>query len=659
MKISSNRQFRNYVISWFLVIAGLIISVGGYFIYQSVELYLYSSYKQEKKTLVQSLASLLDGKNFQRITKNRAKSQSASKALNNQLLNVAGLDNYNNHIFSVAINSEDQRLVYVTDTNKASHDLILVSSDIFEWVIALDPSGKPRFLENHQFSNRKSLVLNGKNLIAELSFVDSNYVLNLAGNELLRLEKEQPLKGTAKAKRIDINNRDIRTVDYSLNGINKKVFINFVAKGEVLHGLGTNFYAEPGLVNVLRRALSNSAGVNEFSITKEDKSEKYIYAPIKSGERTVGLLIMHINNLTQQKLQEGLLKPVIFGLSILTICWMFAAILFSRKITNPLDELTVAIARLVQNDFNFKLSPKKFGSFGFLANQFNTMLMRLHKSRTELIHLNKSYSRFVPHQLLKQLSAGGVKDIALGDCCERKMTVLFCDIRGFTSLSERMSPEANFKFINRYLNQIAPVINKHGGIIDKYLGDGIMALFPNGADDALQASIDMLSSLEKYNQKLRQNKLPTIEVGLGLQTGKTMLGTVGTSARMDATVISDTVNAAARVESMTKAFATKILITDETKKDLKDLSKYRIRYIAACHIQGKAKPVTLYEVFNNDSLSLQREKQQNQSVMIQAWKAYKDGDSARAIQLYQRQIEKSPHDKSLFALIERCQSGRL
>lgn len=324
-----------------------------------------------------------------------------------------------------------------------------------------------------------------------------------------------------------------------------------------------------------------------------------------------------------------------------------------------MEQLTLAISRLIQHDFNFKLSPKSFGSFGYLANQFNLMLVRLQKSRSELIQLNKSYSRFVPHQLLKQLTAGGVNDISLGDSCERNMTVLFCDIRGFTTLSETMSPAANFRFINRYLSQIAPVINKHGGIIDKYLGDGIMALFPNGADEALTAAIQMLESLDNYNKKLKQNKLPIIEVGLGLHTGKTMLGTVGTSSRMDATVISDTVNAAARVESMTKAFATKILITEETKKEIKDLSKYRMRYIATCQIQGKNRPVTLYEIFNNDSLSVQREKLNNQSVMIQAWKTYKNGDSALAIQMYQKLLEKSNHDKSLFALIERCQSGRL
>jgi two-component system sensor histidine kinase ChiS len=169
----------------------------------------------------------------------------------------------------------------------------------------------------------------------------------------------------------------------------------------------------------------------------------------------------------------------------------------------------------------------------------------------------------------------------------------------------------------------------------------------------------MLSSLAQYNKNFIENKLPSVELGLGLHTGKVMMGTVGTSSRMDATVISDTVNVASRVESMTKAFSTKLLITDETKQELANISQYKIRYIANCHVPGKTNKITLYEVFNNDPLSLQQEKLQNQPGMIKAWKIYKGGDKQQAIELYQKLIEKSPSDKSLFSLIERCQSGRL
>jgi len=239
------------------------------------------------------------------------------------------------------------------------------------------------------------------------------------------------------------------------------------------------------------------------------------------------------------------------------------------------------------------------------------------------------------------------------------MTILFCDIRGFTRLSESMPPQENFKFINRYLNIMVPVINKYGGTIDKYMGDGIMALFPNSADDALNAAVGMMESLNKYNRSLKAKNLPNLAIGLGLHTGRMMLGTVGTNSRMDVTVISDTVNAAARIEALTKTFKTPILISEETRLRLNTFDKRNLRFIATCFIQGKSQQMTIYEVFSQDPISLRNEKLENQTEMIKAWDFYKQGDSSRAINCYQKLMEKTPMDKPQFALIEVVQKGRL
>jgi len=640
-------------------VAGLIVAVGGYFIYQSIENYLFHSYKEEKKAFLVSVTKLLDENSFKKLASSASSKSSAHKDLNRKLLEVSKSDLYDNRLFTLAIDPKTEKLKYVTDSYVVNRELILVSNDSFEVQISKDDKGNLGLWDKDKLVNSIAFRRGNRTTTFLLKPDANGSTLEINGTQVLRLSGGSELSAKYKSIILNKQNTSFQSTRITIAREEQTISYRFIKANSSLHVNGNPFFAPTNLTSAIISIAKNNSATAELTLKNESGSSVYIYAPIKKAKQTIGVIVLQIGSSTQKQLQQGLLQPIIFGLSILAVCWMFASIVIARKITNPMEQLTLAIVRLIQQDFNFKLSPKNFGSFGFLANQFNMMLMRLQKSRTELIHLNKSYSRFVPHQLLKQLSAGGVNDISLGDSCEREMTVLFCDIRGFTSLSETMSPSANFRFINRYLSQIAPVINKHSGIIDKYLGDGIMALFPSGADDAVKASIEMLESLDKYNKKLKQNKLPIIEVGLGLHTGNTMLGTVGTSSRMDATVISDTVNAAARVESMTKAFATKILITEETKRALSDLSQYRIRYIASCRIQGKSKPVTLYEIFNNDSLSMQKEKLQNQSMMIQAWKAYKDGDSARAIQMYQRLIEKSPHDKSLFALIERCQSGRL
>lgn len=661
MQIKSNKQFRSYVISWFLAIVGVIVTIGGFGVYKSAESYQLSSFLRDKQAQVNIVANFIDGEQHYWIKDPRSLLKLDNQRLSHQFLNATKVEQGQQDFFSVNYDYHKKQFKYAIDHRVATEDLIQITTPEVELKLVKRGSNELKiYLSDVAY---QSLEVGTADQKTVLNLQKEDGVTRLLLDNEVVLEMEHANKFSAKfhGNLLDAEHPQTHTL-VKLSG-NKEIPVNFrfISKGGYLHIAGTELNVPKTLKNAMLSSLmSVESSAKGGVVDAEEYSSTYIFSPITNNKnKPNGVVVLQVTNSSLTKLGDEMLASMFLSFSLLSIFLMSAAIFFARKITNPLEQLTIAIARLIHNDYNFKLSSKRFGSFGYLATQFNAMLTRLQKSRNELIQLNKSYSRFVPHQLLKQLSSSGVGDISLGDSCERNMTILFCDIRGFTTLSESLSPAANFRFINRYLSQIAPVINKHGGIIDKYMGDGIMALFPNSADDALRAAIQMLGSLADYNKILQNKKLSTIEIGLGLHSGRTMLGTVGTQSRMDATVISDTVNAAARVESMTKAFCTNILITEETKRELKDLSKYRMRYIAACRIQGKSKPVTMYEVFNNDPLSLQKEKAQNQPMMIKAWRKYKEGDAAMAVQMYQRLIEKSPHDKSLFALIERCQSGRL
>lgn len=413
--------------------------------------------------------------------------------------------------------------------------------------------------------------------------------------------------------------------------------------------------------NIIKQFYQSPAESKTFEFKDNNQTNHLVtLAAIFDNQKNVsGLVIVEVSNQQTMAFEEQLLESMLVTIGLLFICFLVASIFFARKITRPMEELTDAIERLIENDFNFNLSLSGFGGFTYLAKQFNLMLLKLKVSRNELVSINKAYSRFVPHQVLKMISPNGIKTTVLGDCVEKEMTILFCDIRGFTRLSESMAPGENFEFINRYLKIMAPVINKYGGTIDKYMGDGIMALFPNSADNALLAAIGMMQSLDKYNEQLKSRRLPLVKIGLGLHTGKMILGTVGTSSRMDVTVISDTVNAAARIESLTKTFRTPILISEETRMRLKSFDKQNLRFIASCFVKGKLKPMTIYEVFSQDSASIRKEKLDNQSALITAWECYKHGEVDKASSIYQRIMERSPNDKAPLALIEVVQSGRL
>ncbi|TAF33592.1 MAG: response regulator, partial [Oscillatoriales cyanobacterium] len=180
------------------------------------------------------------------------------------------------------------------------------------------------------------------------------------------------------------------------------------------------------------------------------------------------------------------------------------------------------------------------------------------------LEITQATSRFVPNEFLGFLGCESIVDIKLGDAVQLEMSVLFSDIREFTTLSEQMTPEDNFKFINSYLSHMEPLIVENRGFIDKYIGDAIMALFSEGADDAVRAGIAMLHALVEYNQERASAGYIPIKIGVGINTGSLMLGIVGGPSRMDGTVISDAVNLASRIESLTKKYGVSLLITDPT-----------------------------------------------------------------------------------------------
>ena len=218
----------------------------------------------------------------------------------------------------------------------------------------------------------------------------------------------------------------------------------------------------------------------------------------------------------------------------------------------------------------------------------------------EISTLNVAYSRFVPRAFLDLLGKDDVRDVKLGDGIERHMTVLFSDVRSFTTISESLSPGETFGFINGLLSRTGPIVREHGGIVDKYVGDAIMALFPRAADDGVRAAIALQGAVQAHNVERAATGLPPIAVGVGLHCGSLMLGTIGEHERMDGTVIADAVNVASRVEGLTKYFGARVIVSDEIRATLTDPGAYTMRYLGRVAVMGKRQGVGMYEVLDGD-----------------------------------------------------------
>lgn len=288
-----------------------------------------------------------------------------------------------------------------------------------------------------------------------------------------------------------------------------------------------------------------------------------------------------------------------------------------------------------------------------LADKINIWRDEKDKAQKQVIdrerEMNRAFQLFVPQKFLELAGETDFTRLELGKSTTRDITILFSDIRSFTSLSETMTPEENFRFLNSYLRRMGPIIREHGGFIDKFIGDAIMALFPEGhgspeavvATDggtaadaqggakpvagtmpsspraegnggakpaaghsepgsvrAARAALAMRAELIRYNKHRRQQGYQAIDIGIGMHTGSVRLGTIGENERWEGTVIGDTVNLASRIESLSSTFHAGIVISEAILKDLpKDMTT---RELDTMRVKGKKKAVKVYELISHE-----------------------------------------------------------
>lgn len=285
-------------------------------------------------------------------------------------------------------------------------------------------------------------------------------------------------------------------------------------------------------------------------------------------------------------------RTLLVTIIVLGIAYLFNYI-FSQSLTSPLGTLYQATERIAQGNFDVKLYPEASDEIGALTVAFTKMASGLQ----ERDKLKSTFNKFHSKEIAQKILSGEVK---LGG--EKKMaTVFFSDIRGFTSMSERMSPDEVVIMLNEYMTEMVKIIQKHHGVVDKYVGDAIMALWgvPNpSSDDAancVRAALEMREALQTLNMKRRNKGSPELKIGMGIHTGEVLAGNIGSESRLEYTVIGDTVNQASRLESSTKEIGADILISDTTHALIKH-GKFALGPALGIKVKGKADKITVHEV---------------------------------------------------------------
>jgi len=362
--------------------------------------------------------------------------------------------------------------------------------------------------------------------------------------------------------------------------------------------------------------------------------------------------------------------------TIITLCASSAIsvlllVFITGRFTNPLKRIVQAMNKIIETaDFSSQVEVEYGDETGVLAQTFNRMTEELDRAYGQIKRyafdavlagkkeerIRQIFQKYVPNDVIERFFASPEK-MLVGD--NRKISILFSDIRSFTTISEGMAPDDLVNSLNRYFSGQVDVIYNRNGVVDKYIGDAIMAFWgapEKHEDDALQSvlsGLEMIDSLESFNENQRRLGKCEFHIGIGINYGEVTVGNIGSERKMDYTVIGDAVNLASRMEGLTKTYHAQILISESLFEELRRTSQaagLNYRLLDTVAVKGKSRGVKIFTV----KRSLPPEEQKAWPVHNQGMKLYYNRSFKEAAQKFREVLNLLPGDFNAENLYKRC-----
>lgn len=335
---------------------------------------------------------------------------------------------------------------------------------------------------------------------------------------------------------------------------------------------------------------------------------------------------------------------------LLTLIYLIIVFIIFKIITKPLRKLELAIERLSDGNVSDRISiggGKQFTKIEYDLNKIND---NYRKKETIIKQTSSEYEKYIPKQFVKFLGKNSILDLVVGTQVQKEVTTMFCDIRNSTQVSTSLSLEENFNYINSYLNIVSPIIRKYNGFVDKYLGDGVMAVFTRSRQ-AFDCAHAIIKAVREKN--MSNISMPNLEVGVSLNTGDVIFGVVGDDTRKSITVISDSVNFTSKIGEVNKVFGSLITFSKNTLNDLSSTIELNYRYIGNLMLDNK-EYISIFESLDAYP-RIKKEKLVKYKVEFeQGVRAYVNGKFAISKKIFEEVYKKEKDDKVCYVFYNKA-----
>jgi len=630
------------------------IAVGVYFL--SVRVF-YENFLEHHLNIAKHVAASIEGERHQEFNKANSVDDPSFQHYYKYLQKIIENEKHITFLYTLNHNKENGDFSYAIDPYDIRYDTIWIESPYIGLEVNSDDHGRLTVrYDNFFYTEGFETDYGDKKFIIQILQQQDSSEIKINGNKVVSYNKKKNEWATPDNILLPESEAELTI---KMFGEEIKYTYYYSLKNSMSSPPGGVYQEKHNSIALIQKAVQSGKSF----IMQEAAHIAYgnlllAISPIrnKKGEY-IGAVLLEISDRKVREYKNSLYFLFISIGLLFAVFSIFVSYALARYLTKPITALSIAVGEIADGKMETRVSVNRKDELGQLSKSFNSMAKSIESAHSDLTNTNEAYSRFVPMEFLSLLGKKSILDVQLADQIQKEMSILFSDIRSFTSLSEQMTPEENFNFLNAYLRRVGPIIRHNNGFIDKYIGDAIMALFPVSPEDSVRSAIEIQNEIRTYNIRRKKKGYAAITIGIGIHTGTLMLGTIGEHQRMEGTVISDAVNLASRIEGLTKTYGSGILISDRTLSRLSDPTIYNYRMIDSVVVKGKQEPVTVFEIYDGYEESTFDRIQKTKYDFELGILSYSNKEFSIALRLFQNVLKINPTDISAKLYIKRCEDA--